>query len=299
MSTIPRPDLDNFSSGHMVVNKDRKIIYCNQYLKHLITLGETPLTDATISICFTNASNIFIDSYIYPLLLTEGVAKEIQVNVRDSNGNSIPVVVHIKLGDNGESFWSLYVCANRDKLQSELLEAKDKLEKQSQTLFHLATTDSLTGLLNRRELTAQAKKIISQIKRNQSACALFCIDVDFFKRVNDNHGHQAGDKVLKNLASLLLQNRRINDLVARTGGEEFVLLLPDISQKDALHLAETLRIKIEKSSTDGISITVSVGVVVIHAGTNTDFTNALHLADKALYTSKHEGRNRTTLAQMP
>ena len=160
----------------------------------------------------------------------------------------------------------------------------------------LATTDPLTGLLNRRELLTQADKIIHQVARNSSTYALLSIDVDLFKCVNDTYGHQTGDKVLKHLANLFVEERRANDLVARTGGEEFVLLLPDIDKESAFLFAENLRKKVECQSIDNIDITVSIGLVVSQQDVKTEFNTLLKLSDKALYDAKHLGRNRTIIA---
>ncbi|MFQ3235943.1 MAG: diguanylate cyclase (GGDEF)-like protein [Paraglaciecola sp.] len=290
-------DLDNFCSGHLIVNQDRKIIFCNDYISTLSGLDNDKFVNACLSGCFTKASNIFIDSYIYPLLLKESVVKECQITWCDKNGQVIPVVVNIRLGQQDTSFWSIYECTNRDKLQSELITAKKKLEEQSKKLYLLATIDPLTGLLNRREMMAQVTKITSQVARNSSNFALLSIDVDFFKQVNDTYGHLAGDKVLKHLANILVEDRRAHDIVARVGGEEFILLLPDMNKENAFIFAEKLRKKIEKQSIDNINITVSIGLVISHKKVKVDFDFLLHLSDNALYNSKKEGRNRTTVAQ--
>lgn len=291
-------DLNDFYSGHLIVNSDRKIIFCNTYICDLSGQPDGSLINNPLSKYFTKASNIFIDSYIYPLLIQESCVQEIQITWIGKNGERIPVVVNIKKGSEGMYYWSLYVCENRDKLHSELLKANEKLEKQSQELFRLATTDPLTGLLNRRELQVQAQKIIHQTARNLSTFALLSIDIDFFKRVNDTYGHPAGDKVLIHLANILNQERRVTDLVARMGGEEFVLLLTDIDQENAFQLAENLRKNIEKQSIDTIKITVSIGLVVTRKNIRTDFDKLLELSDNALYQSKKSGRNKTHVAQL-
>ena len=297
MMTSIVQDLNDFCSGHLVVNENRKIIFCNAYICDLSDQPEDKIINTSISQYVSKASNIFIDSYIYPLLINESVVQEIQITWVAENGQKIPVVANIKLGKKGVSYWSLYVCANRDKLHSELLKANEKLEKQSQELFSLATTDPLTGLLNRSELQAQAKKVIYDVSRNLSTFALLSIDVDFFKRVNDTFGHQAGDKVLESLANLFNEELRSNDLIARMGGEEFVLLLQDVDQKTAFQLAEKLRKNIEKTSIDDIKVTVSIGLVVTRKNAYVDLDMLLKSSDDALYDAKKSGRNRTSVAQ--
>ncbi|WP_372738944.1 GGDEF domain-containing protein [Neptunomonas sp.] len=289
--------MDHFHSGHLIVNKDRKIIFCNTYICDLSDQPEKQMIDSNISQYMSKASNIFMDSYIFPLLINESIAQEIQITWVGKNGQRIAVVANIKLGLKGISYWSLYECANRDKLHSELLKANEKLEQQSQELFSLATTDPLTGLINRRELQAQVEKVIYQVSRNLSTFALLSIDVDFFKRVNDTYGHQAGDRVLINLANIFTTSLRAHDLIARVGGEEFVLLLQDIDEKNAFLLAEKLRRSVEASAIDDIKITVSIGLVVTRKNAVAGLDMLLKLSDNALYEAKKSGRNRTLIAQ--
>ena len=297
MTIAAMQDINNFFSGHMVVNSERKIVFCNSYLCDLSAQAEHAIINKPLSQFITKASNIFVDSYVYPLLINETVAQEIQLTWLNKHGKKTPVIVNIKLGLDGLSYWSVYICVNRDKLQSAWLEANEQLEKQSQELFRLATTDPLTGLLNRRELQASAEKIIHQANRNASTIALLSIDVDFFKQINDNHGHQFGDNVLTALSSLLIKGRRANDLVARVGGEEFVLILPDINAENAFVLAEKLRRSIEKESIANTSITVSIGLVVTPKEGQFTLDKLLKLSDNALYMAKKGGRNRTVIAQ--
>ncbi|WP_144208255.1 sensor domain-containing diguanylate cyclase [Shewanella donghaensis] len=289
-------ELDNFCSGHLIVNKHRKITFCNAYICNLSDKTEAQLVESSISEYISKASNIFIDSYIYPLLINESEVQEVQITWIGDNGQKIPVVANIKLGQQGESYWSLYMCANRDKLHSELLKANEKLEQQSQALFDLATTDPLTGLLNRRELQAQVNKVIYQVTRTLSTFALLSIDVDFFKKVNDTYGHQKGDLVLTSIAEMFTQELRANDILARVGGEEFVILLQDVDVEQALKLSEKIRTMIETTSIDDINITVSIGLVVTRKLEEVDFDMLLKLSDDALYNAKNTGRNKTCLA---
>lgn len=150
-------------------------------------------------------------------------------------------------------------------------------------------------MLNRRELLTQAENVASQMARNSSSYAVFTLDVDFFKQVNDTHGHQAGDDVLLQLAKALLKDRRANDLVARVGGEEFVIVLPDVDEESAFLVAEKIRINVAGQKVGGISITLSIGGVVSAKSTGLSFNNLLALSDKALLLSKKTGRNKTIM----
>jgi sigma-B regulation protein RsbQ len=291
--------LDEFCSGHLVVDIDRNIIFCNAYIDTLSQLTHAKIIGTPISHYFTKGSNIFLDTYVYPLLLKEAVLEESQISWVSHNNEVVPVVVNIKLAQDGRSFWSLYVCSNRDKLHTELIKTRDKLEAQTSDLYQLATTDPLTGLLNRRQLLAQATNIVHQMNRNSSVLAVLTLDVDFFKHVNDTYGHLAGDKVLVHLASELTGNRRANDLVARVGGEEFIIVLPDVNEENAFAVAEKIRLKVAQQVIDNISITLSIGVVLSSKNKQVDFGDLLLLSDNALLKSKRTGRNKTTVGKSP
>jgi sigma-B regulation protein RsbQ len=289
------PDFNHFFSGHLVLGPDREIIFCNHYICELSGLLEDDLLCSSIAKRLSKAANIFVDSYVYPLLINESIAEEIQLTWIDKKDKRTPVIANIKLAEDGLSYWSIYVCTNRDKLQNEWLQVNDKLKSQSKELLLLATKDPLTGLLNRRELQSQGQKLIHQADRTSSTLALMSIDVDFFKRVNDTYGHQAGDNVLINLAKIFTKDRRVNDLVARVGGEEFVLVLPGVNQEDAFDLAEKLREAVEEKSIANVKVTISIGLVVTQKNVSVDLNTLLNASDNALYESKNSGRNKTSI----
>ena len=286
--------LDSFYSGHLVLNSKREIIYSNQHILHLLDLQKVELSTISLSKMFTKASNIFIDSYVYPLLITEFCAEEVQLTMITSKGKKVPVVASISLDKEHTTYWSLFDCANRDKLYQELIETKELLEKQSQELLEMATIDSLTGLLNRRELDNRSGRILSQAQRNKSSVAVILIDIDCFKNINDAYGHAFGDDVLQHLGKTLLKSHREHDVVARYGGEEFVLVLPNIDDANALNIAEKIRCDIEATKINGINITVSIGVSINKDNKN-EFDVLFKEADSALYKAKNTGRNRAIL----
>lgn len=252
------------------------------------------LSSAPLSNIFTKASNIFIDSYVYPLLVNEFCAEEVQLTMIAPQGKKVPVVANIRLDEEHTTYWSLFVCANRDKLYQELIETKELLEKQSKELLDMATIDPLTGLLNRRELDNRASRLLFQAQRNKSSVAVMIIDIDDFKKINDTYGHAFGDDVLKHLGKSLLKSHRKHDVVARYGGEEFVLVLPDTDDANALNVAEKIRCDIETTEINGINITVSIGLSINKDNKN-EFDVLFKEADSALYKAKKNGRNTTIL----
>lgn len=287
--------LDNFYSGHIIVNDKRSVDFTNQYLVDHLGWDNTQLSKMNLSDLFTKASNIFIDSYVYPLLMHEHSAGEVQLTMLAANGDKLPVVANIRLDDQQVSYWSFYDCANRDKLYQELIIARELLQKQTDELIEMASLDSLTGLLNKRELNSRADNMLFHANKEKLSVAVFVLDIDFFKKINDTHGHFAGDKVLQRLSKILLKNRHNSDIVARFGGEEFVLLLSGIDETKALEIAEALRIEIEEQDFYGISITVSIGVS-FNEKRITEFDTLFQQADSALFRAKKEGRNKTILA---
>jgi diguanylate cyclase len=157
-------------------------------------------------------------------------------------------------------------------------------------LLEQAITDPLTGAFNRRHMDERLGEALARGRRRPPV-SLLVIDIDHFKRVNDEHGHEAGDTVLKGLVSLVRQRVRAVDLVFRMGGEEFVVLLPDTAEDDAFLMADKLRQSIaETTLLDGLVLTVSIGVGAAVAGDSVE--SWVKATDAALYAAKEAGRNR-------
>lgn len=176
--------------------------------------------------------------------------------------------------------------------REDLSAANDKL----QALAHI---DPLTGVGNRRDFETRAQRELARAQRHQRAVSLLTFDVDHFKRINDTHGHDVGDEVLRVLAGVAQQELREQDLLARFGGEEFVALLPDTTLDEALVVAERLRSMLGAcrvpTADDEIRFTVSVGVAQLADGPS-DLAALLKAADRALYQAKQKGRNQVCLA---
>jgi diguanylate cyclase (GGDEF)-like protein/PAS domain S-box-containing protein len=167
----------------------------------------------------------------------------------------------------------------------------------TQELIDAALTDPLTGLHNRRGLEGRSEAIHFRPGGAPVTQVWIMVDIDHFKRVNDTYGHEAGDEVLKAVAEALRSTARGADIVARFGGEEFVLVLPDTSAELAVRIAERLRLAIEALSTDveGQVIRVTASFGVAQRAAQESQLEVLERADAALYSSKKEGRNRVTV----
>ncbi len=171
-----------------------------------------------------------------------------------------------------------------------------QLQKERQSFENLAFTDPLTGLYNRRMFLEIAKKNINEAKRYNEPLSLIMLDIDHFKRINDTYGHDIGDVVLKFLASILKNNVRASDIIARWGGEEFIILLPKTELKQAYKVAEKIRKIVEMSTIklpDGERLNFTISLGVSSFGGYEDLEELIKKADIALYEAKRKGRNRT------
>jgi two-component system cell cycle response regulator len=178
---------------------------------------------------------------------------------------------------------------------------QDSLRASFQRSLSLALTDSLTGLYNRRYLEAHLGTLMSRVLEGGKPFALLMVDIDFFKTVNDNYGHAVGDEVLRELADRLVHSVRNFDLVARIGGEEFVVVMPDASAEVSAAVAERLCQRVGRKpftishAAGHLDITVSIGVATAN-GENERPDSLLRRADEALYMAKHGGRNQVVVA---
>ncbi len=164
--------------------------------------------------------------------------------------------------------------------------------------YHSSVTDFKTQLYNHSFFMKRLSEELAKVKRYNKSMTVMLIDIDFFKQLNDRYGHLAGDKVLFELARTLEKSLRREDIVARFGGEEFVIMLPESTLQAAYHVAERVRQDIENMEIpylgNTLCITVSVGVSFIDPSRIETPQTIIDQADNALYTSKSEGRNRVT-----
>jgi diguanylate cyclase (GGDEF)-like protein len=166
-------------------------------------------------------------------------------------------------------------------------------------LEKLSTSDALTGLYNRRFLDDRLQIETHRAKRYCSELSIVLFDVDHFKKFNDEHGHTQGDRVLESLGATLIDIVRDPDLPCRYGGEEFLVILPETGLVGAQKFAERLRIFVESTEVDGLTVTISLGVASCNKGKLEDPLQFIEIADKALYQAKENGRNQVVLAPLP
>ncbi|MBE7636871.1 PleD family two-component system response regulator [Sneathiella sp. P13V-1] len=177
---------------------------------------------------------------------------------------------------------------------------QDRLRHNYHRSMELAVTDGLTGLYNRRYMTNHLATLQQKWEGGEKPISLLIMDIDFFKKVNDTHGHDVGDVVLKEFSARISKSVRGIDLACRYGGEEFVVLMPDTDLAVAMGVAERLRRDVAENvfeiPKEGLSleITCSIGVAMLHGGEDVD--SLIKRADEALYQAKRDGRNRVVSA---
>ena len=183
------------------------------------------------------------------------------------------------------------------KLEQTLAERNRELSKSMKTVSRLAREDALTGLLNRRAFIDIARHELNRSRRTDAPVSLAMLDVDNFKRLNDEHGHQAGDDTLCQLAVRMQSCLRELDVLARWGGEEFLCLFPNTSVSNARTVCEHLRETVDEMTVDTpaqpLSVTITIGIAAVE----NDLEAAIDAADRMMYAGKKAGRNRVVVAE--
>ncbi|WP_218418753.1 ligand-binding sensor domain-containing diguanylate cyclase [Alteromonas lipotrueae] len=191
-------------------------------------------------------------------------------------------------------WWRIRTLKNRSVVLAKMVEEKTKdLEDVVDKLTLLSSQDSLTGLKNRRYFTSRALEAWDSYERYAQAFSLLIVDIDWFKQINDTYGHHVGDLILVKVAELLRTSLRNSDVICRWGGEEFLILLPELNAHECYWVGEKLRKAVEKTSfhCEGhdVKVTITAGIADIRESDSVE--QCIHAADKKLYKGKAQGRN--------
>jgi len=317
------PRLNNAPCGYFSITTTGIIDTANQTFLDMLLYDKEALVGQHIETVMTVTNKLFFHTYFYPYIQLYGHVNEMYFSFRTSDQQEMPVLLNgIRHERDGESFIDCVVVEMRKRIEHEkdILQTKTKLEQLYQAtneankkleLLHaeyetkqqvltslneqleaLAATDPLTGLKNRRFFQANLLAKIALYQQTSLPFSVFMVDIDHFKKINDTYGHPIGDLVLTRLAQPLLSITPEDAIVARFGGEEFVILLPNTDEKSGFAAAQSYCAQTAAASWGEYNITVSVGVAAI-SPVDTDAT-VLEKADQALYASKANGRNRAT-----
>jgi diguanylate cyclase (GGDEF)-like protein/PAS domain S-box-containing protein len=265
----------------MIVNKDRVMVRLNHKFAELFGYKKDELLGRQ-TIILTPTKKMFHEyaEHFQKTKNRTNIGKEFQYKRKD-----------------GSLFWV--------KLDGNLIYEKDSeilimwtfMDVTQEVIYreklkHLASIDPMTQLYNRRYFYDVVQHITDVAKREKTNVSIAMIDIDFFKNINDQYGHQVGDKVIIKLSNLLLEMTRQSDIVCRFGGEEFLVLLPN-NEDGAFDFAEQIRKKVFKTQMNlenkKFNFTVSIGTSLINL--EQDLNSSINIADKALYRAKNMGRN--------
>jgi diguanylate cyclase (GGDEF)-like protein len=230
------------------------------------------------------------EPYIYIILLTgKSSPDEIVVGLEAGADDYLT-----KPFDSAELKVRLHAGERIVRLQEELISSREVLREQ-------ATRDHLTKLLNRASILNVLDGELSRANRERQPLGIAIADIDHFKLINDTYGHPTGDRVLRGIASALLETTRDYDSVGRYGGEEFLIVMPGCKLSESVHCAERLREGVARliieSSQSTIRTTLSIGVAEVQAGKHIAAPELIGLADAALYQAKRNGRNRVDVLE--
>jgi two-component system cell cycle response regulator len=255
-------------------------------------LHPSPVIEVNLrgEVTYTNpaADKLFPDispaGWSHPLLSKFSEINELRLSMQQND-----VVREVEVGESVYELHAHYI-QGLDLIRIYVLDITQR--KLAEREIHLlATTDSLTGIANRREFTAILLKEMGRARRYDTTMSLVMYDIDYFKHVNDNFGHDVGDDVLQAITGIAKDNIRVNDVAARWGGEEFMVLMPQSDLQAAFNAAEKLRAAIVGHDFDKVGrLTVSFGVAEL--APQDDLNLLLKRVDDALYRAKEMGRNR-------
>ncbi|RUR35458.1 sensor domain-containing protein [Vreelandella populi] len=292
--------LDDFPVGCMVTDNKRHVVYSNRYIEEYFGYSPHELLDADLFSLLSKASQIIYEAYIVPLIAREGYCDEIRLTLVTSAESLAPIVVsarHDSVYD--RIFWSISSVSRSNQLFEKLTETKSLLEQKVSLLRTLKDTDPLTGLPNRAALTKYLDQEMLSRKRNGMAFAVAFVDLDGFKEINDRHGHHVGDKTLQLMAERLTGNLKSDDMVARFGGDEFVIFLKGCFSASLVEESLTRLVSklAEPFKVDALplNLSASIGVTLYPQAKDVEPGQLIRQADQAMYQAKLSGKNQVCL----
>ncbi len=292
INTIQTTVLDHLFEGVYYVDRERKILLWNRAAERLTGFSSEEVLgrhcfDAVLRHVSAEGKLLCFTGCPLQATLNDGQERETEIFLHHKKGHRVPVHVRVApvFGENGDVIGAVEMF--RDATSE--LEQKERFDY----LERMAFIDVLTGLPNRKYVLDSLKARLEEFRRFEWSFGVLFIDVDHFKRINDEHGHKVGDQMLKMVAAALKAASRRLDIVGRLGGEEFVAVVTNVDEKRLLTVAERFRTLVEFSAMrelNNLSVTISIGAAMAQKGDSCDAL--LERTDELLYQAKRAGRNR-------
>ena len=295
-----RSTLDAFSEGVVVLDNDRRIVLANDKFKQHVGKAEEELLGKEINHLPWQYDSAGSPASLWQPSDSTFAGMNLGLQLDDQRRTYLVNTSAIVANDGQRrgtiaSFDDITPLeqkrAELSRMLQELQGSRDELKQRNKELQYLATRDPLTDCLNRRSFFEAFDNIWHAAHRSEHSLSCCMVDVDHFKSVNDNHGHSAGDDVLRRVAKAIRETVRDADIVCRYGGEEFCVLLPQTDADRACQSAERIRCAIAELDFETFTVTASLGVSALALGA-TEPQELLDQADKCLYLAKRGGRNR-------
>lgn len=298
--------LDNLPVYIYVKDLNQRFLYANRMVQELFKSSLDDIINKTASEILGKEQSKEFDPLDLKLIETESIVEGIE---RFSNDEKTFHYRSVKapIFDNDGNL-SSFICMSTDitksvELENSFEEANKQLKikikeitKLKNSLWEQATHDPLTQLFNRRYFNDYSEKEILKTQRNKKPLALLLLDADYFKKVNDDFGHDIGDQVLIKLAKIMIGECRRSDIICRYGGEEFVILMPEASEEAAIDRAEKIRLRYKKEISEFLKTdnTISIGIAMWHEDLK-NIEGFAKAADQAMYQAKENGRNQVVV----
>ena len=324
MQSNVKVNLDSIPCGFLATNLENKITAINATLCQWLAVDEDEIIGQHIKALLTKPSQILFLGNILPTLQQNLKTEENYLQFKVQGSQPQPFMVNVKQIEHDGRMYFSYALMKMDRrylieeqlikerkraeeisrekerlncelqsAQQQLIAKQDELLRLNKTLQLLTVTDSLTGLPNRRAYDQEIERKLAYFKRHQRCFCLIIFDIDRFKHVNDTFGHDSGDSVLKQIAQVLQLTIREIDVLARIGGEEFAIILPNTGLQTAAEVAERCRSSIHQATFVCGQVTASFGVADSHK--NDSKEDIYRRADESLYQAKQQGRNQVVM----
>lgn len=289
--------IDNLYDGIYFVDRDRVITYWNKGAERITGYSAEQTVGRACRENLLNhvtANGVELCAHNCPLagVMEDGTEREVEVFLHHADGHRVPVLVRATALRDGEG--RIIGAIETFSKNALVTDTRRRLKEMRRA----AMTDPLTGIGNRRHIESRLRAALAVVQNSSSLVGLLFVDVDHFKQVNDTYGHNTGDDVLRMVANTLHYAVRATDTLGRWGGEEFIAILYDMQEKEALQaIAEKLRALVESSRLDvngeGLAVTVSIGGTLLSPADTPELL--VQRADQLMYLSKQAGRNRVTI----